>query len=192
MSLSARMRPKKCRNPECRETFVPARPLQIVCGMTCALALAKVQMAQEAKRQGQQARAKQREAMAKVKTRAEHLKEAQAAFNAWVRERDRDLPCISCGRHHQGQYHAGHYRSVGSSPALRFEELNVHKQCAPCNNHKSGNAIEYRLGLVRKIGAELVEWLEGPHPAKRYSIEDLQGIKAHYRALFRDLKRGKA
>lgn len=192
MSVSARMRPKKCRNPECRQAFMPARPLQVVCGMSCALALAKIQQAKEAKRLNLQARAKQRVARAKIKTRAEHLKEAQAAFNEFIRERDRDLPCISCGRHHQGQYHAGHYRSVGSSPALRFEELNVHKQCAPCNNHKSGNAIEYRLGLVRKIGAEQVEWLEGPHPAKHYSVEDLQGLKARYRALVRDFKRGTA
>ncbi len=188
MSVSARMRPKKCRNPECREAFMPARPLQVVCGMSCALALAKIQQAKEAKRLSLQARAKQRVARAKIKTRAEHLKEAQAAFNEFIRERDRDLPCISCGRHHLGQYHAGHYRTVGANPELRFEPLNVHKQCAPCNNHKSGDIVNYRINLVRRIGAERVEWLEGPHDPQRYSIEQLQAIKAEYRAKVRELK----
>ena len=106
-----------------------------------------------------------------------------------IRERDRLLPCISCGRHHQGKYDAGHYRTVGSNPALRFEPLNCHKQCVPCNQHKSGNIVEYRLNLVQRIGADQVAWLEGPHEPKKYTIEDLQQIKAHYRALLRDLKK---
>ena len=127
----------------------------------------------------------------RIKTKSDHAKEAQQAFNAWVRERDADQPCISCGRHHQGQYHAGHYRSVGAAPELRFEPMNVHKQCAPCNNHLSGNAIEYRIGLVEKIGKDAVEWLEGPHEPARYTIEDLKEIKAKYRRKLRELKRNK-
>ena len=133
-------------------------------------------------------RKKHRSDKERIKTRADHAKEAQAAFNAWVRERDKDLPCISCQRHHTGQYHAGHYRSVGACPELRFEPLNVSKQCAPCNTHLSGNAIEYRINLVKKIGADKVEWLEGKHEPRRYDIEDLKQIKAHYRKKLRALK----
>lgn len=59
------------------------------------------------------------------------MKRAQSAFNAWVRARDYGQPCISCGRHHQGQHHAGHYRPAGSNPELRFEPDNCHLQCAP-------------------------------------------------------------
>lgn len=125
----------------------------------------------------------------KIKSKSEHAREAQAAFNAFIRERDSVLPCISCNRHHQGQYHAGHYRSVGACPELRFEELNVHKQCAPCNNHKSGNIIEYRINLVNRVGQDAVDWLEGPHEPKRYTIEDLKEIKALYRKKLRELKR---
>lgn len=73
-----------------------------------------------------------------------------------------------------------YYLSVGSSPALRFEELNVWKQCAPCNNHLSGNAVLYRRALVELIGPEKVEWLEGPHQPKKYTIDDLKAIKAEY------------
>jgi hypothetical protein len=116
-----------------------------------------------------------------IKTRAEWLKEAQAAFNAYIRVRDSELPCVSCGRHHNGQYHAGHYRSTGSAPELRFDERNIHKQCAPCNNHLSGNLIPYRVELIRRIGQDGVDYLEGPHTSKKYTIEDIKSIRDSYR-----------
>jgi len=131
---------------------------------------------------------KHREAKERVKTKGEYAKEAQQAFNQWIRLRDADLPCISCGRHHEGQYHAGHYRTVASAPELRFEPLNVHKQCAPCNNHKSGDIVNYRANLLIKIGHLYTSWLEGPHEPKRYTIEDLKAITAEYRAKVRELK----
>lgn len=126
----------------------------------------------------------------KLKSRAEHLKDTQQAFNAWVRERDALLPCVSCGRHHEGQWHAGHYRTVSAHPAIRFEPLNVWKQCAPCNTHKSGDLLNYRAELIRRIGEEKVLWLEGPHEPKKYTIHDLKAMTAHYRAMTRELKRG--
>lgn len=183
-------RPKKCR--VCRETYTPRQALQIVCSPSCALLHAKQKGEKERKAIAKVERKAIRAAKERVKPRSEHAREAQAAFNAWVRERDQALPCISCGRHHQGKYDAGHFRSVGSNPALRFEPLNCHKQCVPCNRHKSGNAIEYRIGLVARIGADAVAWLEGPHAAKHYSIDDLKQIKARYLALVRDMKKGEA
>jgi len=115
-------------------------------------------------------------------------KEAQKAFNANVRFRDSSLPCISCNRHHTGQYHAGHYKSIGSSPELRFEELNCHKQCAPCNNHLSGNIENYRINLIKKIGLDKVEWLEGPHEPKKYTCADLKEIEQYYKTKLKMLK----
>ena len=41
-----------------------------------------------------------------LKSKAQWAKEAQTEFNRFIRLRDADQPCISCGRHHQGQYHA--------------------------------------------------------------------------------------
>lgn len=181
-------RPKKCRNAECRAEFVPARPMQIACSPSCALAVTRQKQARERKAIQQLERREIRAARERLKSRAEHMREAQAAFNAYIRARDAGQPCISCGRHHEGQYHAGHYLSVGARPELRFEPLNVWKQCAPCNSYLSGNAVLYRRALVEKLGAERVEWLEGPHEPLRLSIEDLKTIKAKYRALVRDLK----
>ena len=98
------------------------------------------------------------------------------AVNAYVRTRDDKEPCISCGRYHEGQYHAGHYRSTGSSPALRFDLANIHKQCMPCNTHLHGNLIPYRVNLIQKIGLAEVERLEGPQEPKKYTIDELKDI----------------
>lgn len=173
----------------CREKFKPDRPMQSACSPRCAIELVQKEKDRRRASQLRAERKEAREARDRIKSRSEWLKEAQAAFNEWVRYRDRDLPCVSCGRFHQGQWHAGHYRTVGGNPELRFEPLNVWKQCAPCNNHKSGDIVNYRIELVRRIGAKKVEWLEGPHEPKRYRIEDLKAIKAEYKAKTREIKR---
>ncbi|MNH31573.1 Bacteriophage Lambda NinG protein [compost metagenome] len=81
---------------------------------------------------------------------------------------------------------------MGACPELRFEPLNVHRQCVKCNRNLSGNAVEYRIRLVKRIGAEAVDWLEGPHKAQRLTIEDLQAMKALYRQKLKDLRRAAA
>ena len=188
--LSGRL--KTCR--VCGHKFKPDRTMQQTCNIACALELAGRQR-EKAKADTDKA---ERKAIRAAKTklldndRSHWLKKAQTEFNAWVRLRDADQPCISCGRHHQGQYHAGHFRTVGSNPALRFEPLNCHKQCAPCNNHKSGNIVEYRISLLAKIGPEKLAWLEGQHEPKKYSIDDLKQIAGHYRKLRADLEKLKA
>jgi hypothetical protein len=193
MSIPAKPRkPKTCRVESCRASFVPARLGQAVCSPACAILDAPKNQEKARKALADVGRKELRAAKEKVKARAEHMKDAQTAFNAWVRERDAKLPCISCGRSHEGQYHAGHYLTVGANPELRFEPLNAHKQCAPCNNHLSGNLVNYRISLLQRIGAEAVAFLEGPHEAKRYTIEDLKAITAEYRAKTRELRRSAA
>ena len=156
--------------------------MQVCCSVDCAIQHA------QAKRD-KSARVEHRAAKERIKTRGDWAREAQAAFNAWIRERDKDLPCISCQRHHTGQYHAGHYRSVGSNPALRFDPLNVHKQCSVCNNYRSGHLTEYRINLLKKIGQEALDWLEGPHEPKKYTIDDLRQIRDDYRMRLRQAKK---
>jgi hypothetical protein len=189
-----RPREKACR--VCGAIFTATRPMQHACGVDCALALARSKRekaeAKQAKADRAAKRAAKAAARAKLKTRADYLKDAQAAFNAWIRARDAGQPCISCGRMHQGQWHAGHYRTVGAHPELRFEPANVWKQCSPCNLHLSGNLIEYRKGLLQRIGAELLAWLEGPHEPRHYTIEELQALTAHYRAEARKLAKARS
>lgn len=56
--------------------------------------------------------------------------------------------------------HAGHYLSAGHNAAVRFDEDNVHGQCAFCNTFKNGDLINYYKNLVIKIGEDAVEALE--------------------------------
>lgn len=177
---------KKCKT--CRTEFTPAKPMQSVCSPSCALSLATSKRAKALKVEQVKDKRETKQKLDKLKSKAQHAKEAQAAFNAFIRERDADQPCISCGRWHNGQYHAGHYLSVGARPELRFTESNVHKQCAPCNTHLSGNAVLFRRGLVAKLGLELVDWLEGQHEPRRDTVDSLKAIKAHYTTLTKQLR----
>lgn len=116
------------------------------------------------------------------KTRSDYLKDAQIAFNAFIRARDAGRPCISCGCRNAMGFDAGHYRSVGAQPALRFHEDNVHRQCIDCNQTLAGNAAAYRVGLIERIGLVRVESLEREHPPAKFTVEDARRIKTEYTA----------
>lgn len=183
-------KPKKCAVRSCRAPFVPSQTFQTWCSPDCAVVIARAKQDKERKALAQVERREIKVRKEKLKNRGDYAKAAQDAFNAWVRERDAGQPCISCGTTADVQYCAGHYRTVGACPELRFEPLNVHRQCNKnCNLEKSGNIVEYRIRLVKKIGAEQVAWLEGPHEPKRYSIDDLKAIATEYRAKLRELKK---
>lgn len=122
------------------------------------------------------------------------LKAAQHAFNAFVRKRDELLPCISClenreetATHKGSNFHAGHYKSVGAKPELRFNELNCHKQCAHCNNFLSGNMENYRINLIGRIGEKEVLELEKEHAPKKYTCQELKEIELKYKRKLKEL-----
>ena len=190
--IAKQPKPKTCRNAACSIKFIPQRLGQAVCSPACALATKDVNQQKARKSLAQVERREIKARKEKLKSRADHIKDTQIAFNAWVRARDAELPCVSCGRHHQGKYDAGHYRTVGGNPALRFEPLNCHRQCSPCNSQLSGNIVKYRIELVKRIGIERVDWLEGPHEPKKYTVEQLKAMTAEYRAKTRELKRAAA
>ena len=124
----------------------------------------------------------------KLKTTSDYLKELQVVFNKWVRARDKGLNCISCNKPAKKE-NAGHYRSVGSSPNLRFAPLNVHLQCEYCNTYQHGNLISYRQNLIKKIGIDLVEWLESNHEPKHYSKPELIIMKEEYKEKIKQLNK---
>jgi len=176
---------KKC--AACKEPFTKTRSLQTVCSPKCAIAHAR-------QKQDKLYRKRTRELKEKIKTRGEWLKEAQIAFNRYIRLRDHKEACISCGDSKADNYltgsrwDCGHYRSTGANPELRFEELNAHKQCVKCNRDLSGNHINYRIRLLEKIGEEKIAWLEGKHEAAKWDIDDLKEIKFRYTKMARELK----
>lgn len=192
-------KPKKCRVATCRASFVPSRMGQAVCSPACAMIDAPRHEPKARKALADIERKDIKVRKEKLKTRADHLREAQAAVNEYVRMRDAHLPCISCDSTPNdndlmtgSRWDAGHYRSVGACPELRFEPLNIHRQCVKCNRNLSGNAVEYRIRLVQRIGAERVAWLEALHPPCKYTVEEIKAIKAKYRAMTKELKKGQA
>ena len=187
--------PKQHKCKECRAYYIKKQSMQQVCSMECAIAYSKRKAEEKRKKQEKsdrlEAGRRMRARKEALKSRSDWLNEAQKAFNEFIRLRDKDLPCISCGRYHEGQYHAGHYRSVGACPELRFNEDNVHKQCSACNSHLSGNILEYRLGLIEKIGLERVEFLERKdHPPLKLSVEEIKDLIKVYKAKCKELKHG--
>ena len=139
-------------------------------------------------------RAEKKLAVEKLKTRSDYTKEAQVAFNAYVRERDNGRQCISCDTYLNqtgalgGSYDCGHYRSVGSAPHLRFNLNNAHGQCKKCNKYKSGNVADYRVKLLRKIGGARLEALECDQMPRKYTVSDLHRIKTIFTTKSKRLK----
>lgn len=165
----------------CERVFVPDRMGQLVCRPACAMA--RVRQAKKAERASIKAR---KEA---IKTLADLKREAQTALNRWIVQiRDADKPCISCGRHHQGQWHAGHYLSRGAAPQHALNPMNVWKQCAPCNTYLHGNLIPYRVRLIELIGLEAVEAMENDNAPRKWTREGLIEVRDTYRAKLKELK----
>lgn len=175
----------------CKKPFLRFTSFQRVCRtFRCASKIVKAD--KKAEKESTRAR------RLAIKPRSDWISEAQDEFNRFIRLRDAALPCVSCGdtkppKKVGGQWDAGHWKSRGARPELRFNELNCHKQCKSCNGGSKYPAKAetvsqaYRVELVKRIGLEAVEKLEGPHPPAKWSVDDLRIIKHTYRAKAREL-----
>jgi hypothetical protein len=153
---------------------------------------------QQAKKE-KAARVKHRADKVKLKTAGEYIKEAQTSINAFIRIRDYGKPCISCGSTSSdsdlltgSRVDAGHYRSRGAAGHLRFNTYNIHSQCVKCNRYNSGNAVDYRINLIDKIGIDKVERLESDNQPRKFDIEYLKRVKAIFNKRTRIYKKIKA
>ena len=174
----------------CSEYFSPSRPMQKVCSPSCAMKHARaLTEKKQAKEQAQERKAIKAKLQA-MQTKPQLVKKAQTAFNAFIRARDAGEPCISCGRPlgtEPNTYDCGHYRSVGSAPHMRFVEDNAHGQCKRCNNHLAGNHVEYRKGLIERIGLRAAELIEADSTLRKHTHEGLIEIARYYREQARKL-----
>jgi hypothetical protein len=185
-TIKPAMKPKTCK--ECGNTFKPKKALQSVCDLQCAISQSRSKrVAQEAK----VARKTTREARERIKTKSQWRAEAQTAVNAYCRARDAGKPCISCDKPDDGthQRHASHFRSVAACSQLRYNTWNIHSSCMQCNAHKSGNILEYRIRLIKKLGYKRVHWLEGQNWLTKYNIDYLKRIKKVFNKRTRHIKR---
>jgi hypothetical protein len=191
----ARASVKVTRCKACREPYVRLRPLQAACGVECARAIAEKKKAKDGAKAARAEASADKVKREDLKTLPQLLKEAQHAFNAFVRSRDLGKPCIDrCGAVMRdgavgGGFDCGHYRSVGSAPHLRFDERNAHGQAKKCNQWLAGRAVDYRVGLIERLGLEAVLALEASNAAHKWTRDEVRAIRDQYRAKVRELKK---
>lgn len=183
-----KIRMRKCAIKACRKPFPPRSMSHKCCSPECAQEHVLVEKAKKDRQERQKG-------LQALKTKRDYIKEAQVAFNAFCRLRDQlaGHACISSGRPLDwsgNAVDAGHYRSVGSAPHLRFDEDNCHAQSKHDNQWKSGNAVDYRLGLIARIGLARVEALEADNTVKKWTTDELIALRDHYRAKVREMKKG--
>lgn len=126
----------------------------------------------------------------------------QYVFNAFIRALDDGQPCGSCGKYQCGSiWDAGHVRSVASAPELRYDPRNCFRQGSGCNrgNRRSAKLTrrddatvqqEYKRRIAEKYGQHYLDWLEGPHEPKHYTIADLKAIRTYLSAEKRRIDAG--
>ena len=163
---------KDCKDPYARGGF---------CDIAC-YGLHKAKKDREARNKAKNA--KHKEDLQRVKPMNEKLKALERIVNKYINLRDFGKPCISCDTPHayHSERHASHYRSVGACSSARFYTLNIHTSCGNCNKYLSGNAVEYRIRLVKKIGEESVHRIEAMPKQFRYSDEWIEKASKAFRA----------
>lgn len=169
--MEKKIKPKTCRN--CSEKFVPNKSTQVACSYPCALNLGRKKVTED----------KFKELKEKVKTLSQYEAEAKTVFQKWIRMRDKDQPCISCGAVQSTVWDGGHYKKAEIYSGVIFNELNTNRQCGKCNRYLGGNELNYRVGLIAKIGLEAVEQLEqlaNETRSYKYTKDELKQIKKKY------------
>ena len=182
--------------PHCRGKLEQGQRIHAECITPWADAQAEKAKRAEAKKARAAAKVERASIRARkeaIKTIPVLIKEAQQAFNAYIRARDADKPCICCGLPLSagdvgGSFDCGHYRSVGSAQHLRYDERNAHGQRKQCNRWGAGRAVDYRIGLVARIGLEAVEALESDNAPRKWLRDELIYIRDRYRAKLKELK----
>jgi hypothetical protein len=78
-------------------------------------------------------------------------------FASYIRMRDKNKPCISCGKYIELE--CGHFYPR-TNLALRWDENNCAGQCIECNRYKNGNRSAFGRGIAIRYGESVVEALD--------------------------------
>jgi len=178
------MKEKKCK--VCQVMFTPYKSTQVVCTPKCAIELAFSKPVKS-----NILRLEKKVKLQKLKTYTQRVNEVKVIFQRWIRMRDKDSPCISCGIKETKLWDGGHYKKAELYRGIIFHELNVHKQCRKCNRFLNGNELQYRSGLIKRYGIDFVTNLESISDSKRvykYSREELIAKKLQYDIKIKELK----
>lgn len=173
------------RKPKTRKCKVCRNPFEVrnmmthkCCSDDCAVSLALKLLAEKKAKEARAERKRQADLKAESRPLSKRLALAEKAVNRYVRARDYFLGCCSCekGAHWDGQWHACHFKSVGSNSRLRYNLWNINKGCNECNVFMAGNLIAYEAHLVKKYGQERVDWLKCQNGVTKYAPEYLDRL----------------
>lgn len=171
---------KNCKS--CGEPFVQYNTLQKHC-VPCAIIEAKEKQKKKANKDW---KVRKKNMANNLKTRTQKINEARVIYQRYIRFRDRNLPCISCGTLNASKWDAGHYLKAELYTGLIFNEDNTFRQCSRCNTYGQGMQVEYRMELIKRIGEQRVLTLEAASDSLRtyqWSDEELNEIKKKYKSL---------
>ena len=172
---------KKCK--ECETIFTPFRTTDKLC-FVCTKTRQAINNLEKIKKE------RVKRLKVDLMTLQDWFKIAQTHFNKYIRLRDADLPCISCGKPlRKGNIDAGHLWSAGGHSNVRFNELNVNAQCSrPCNKDKSGDINNYRLGFVKRYGSDKLAELDLiANLERRFTKDELKELAEYYKQKCKEL-----
>jgi len=181
---------KRCKN--CGETFKPRfNTLERYCWAPECKTIEALQKLEKLKKTETRLQQQKRNAIKEqLKTASKWKQDLQKVFNSFIRLRDAGRNCISCDKQLIGKFDAGHFYNVGNYPGLRFNEFNVWGQCVECNQFQGGRVHEYRLNLIKRIGAEKVNELEANrHKLQKLTIPEIKELIVKYKGLISEMKK---
>ena len=169
----------RCKN--CKDKFEPIRFLHKYClKEECIRAF----VAESKEKQWKNTKTRMK---ADLETVQDVVKAAQIVFNRYIRERDKGLNCISCEKPPKKQ-NCGHFYSQGGHANVRFDEDNCHLQCEHCNTFLSGNLLNYREGLLKRIGeAKLDALSQRANGTRKFTKDELKELIKKYKKKFTEL-----
>lgn len=181
---------KKCKY--CKELFTPKSSLQKPCFKSECISKFYQENKKkiEVKVKKEQDR-KRKEIKEGLKSISKVIAETKPIFQRFIRLRDKEKPCISCGSF-EGQPQGGHFKKAEIYTGVIFDERNCHKQCKKCNVFLGGNEANYRVNLVKRFSEEFVSELERYADETRnykYTREELKEIKEKYQKKIKEYEK---
>ena len=162
--------------------------MQLGCSVECAIKYSKILKENKAKADW---KIEKKDLAEKLKTLSQYEAEAKKSFQHWIRLRDKDENCISCGGNEKDLWDGGHFKKAEIYSGVIFNPANCHKQCRKCNRYLNGNELLYRQGLIQRYGleyAESIENLANETRQHKFTKKELIAIKVKYDILIKEIK----
>ena len=162
--------------------------MQVACNYKCAIDYSKILKENKAASEWKIQKSVLKD---NLKTLGQYEADAKKSFQKWVRLRDKDENCISCGGNNKDLWDGGHFKKAEIYSGVIFNPDNCHKQCRKCNRFLGGNELMYRQGLINRYGLEYTEKIENLANETRqhkFTKQELIAKKLQYDILIKEMK----